>query len=125
VLAAVGHDRHAVAGAGGERAQGGTIDRGVGDDEVLVPVAGQPQRLGQREGEDPAQARLQRPFDQRAAADGLRGEADRGPAGAAQQVGCVAVEGIEVDDGERRIKTGGRVFELLVAGHFAMVPPVG
>ena len=47
------------------------------------------------------------------------------PSARAQQVGGVAVEGIEIDDGERRIKIGGRVFELLVAGHFAMVPPVG
>ncbi len=90
-----------------------------------MAVAGQPQRLGQREGEDPLEPRVERAIDQRATADGLRGEPDRRPVRAAQQVGGIAVKGIEVDDGEWRIKMGGRVFECVVAGHFAMVPPVG
>ena len=90
-----------------------------------MAVAGQPQRLAQGEGEDPLQPCVERALDQRAAADGLRGQPDRRPVRAPQQVGGVAVEGVEVDDREWRIEIGGRVFELVVAGHFAMVPPVG
>jgi hypothetical protein len=125
VLDAVGHDRHALARPGGEGAQGSAVDRGIGDDEVLVAVARQPQRLGQREGEDPLHPRLERPLDQRAAADGLRGQPDRRPAGAAQEVGGVAIERFQVDHGKGRIKMARRAFEVVVAGHFAMVPPVG
>ena len=46
------------------------------------------------------------------------------PAGAAEQIGGVAVERVEIDDRERRIEMGGCVFEFVMAGHFAMVPPV-
>ena len=72
-----------------------------------MAVGGEPQRLGQREGEDALQAGAQRALDQGAHAHGLGGEPDRLAARAAQQVGRVGVEGIEVDDGERRLQARG------------------
>ncbi len=90
VLDAVDHDRHALARPGRQLAQGGAVDGRVGDDQVVVAVPRQPQRLGQREGEDSLQSGGQRALDQRPAAHGLRGEADRRPArrGAADRRRC-------------------------------------
>ena len=74
---------------------------------ILVAVAGQPQRLGQREGQDPLQPGAQRAVDQRPHPHGLRRQPDRLAARAPQQVGGVGVERVEVDDRERRIEPRG------------------
>ena len=110
VLAAVDHQRdRARAPARGQRAQRRAVDGRVGDDDVVEPVPGQPQRLGQREGRGSrgSPAASARSIE-RAAADGLRGEPDAAcPPRAAQQVGGVGVERVEVDDRERRVERGG------------------
>ena len=49
-------------------------------------------------------------------AHGLRRQPDRLAARAAQQVGGVGVEGVEVDDRERRVQAGGRGVEPLAFG---------
>jgi hypothetical protein len=114
VLEAVDHDGDAPAGVrAGQLPQRRAVDRGIGDDEVVVAVAGQPQRLREREGEDAAQARAERAVDQGAAPDRLRRQPYRGAGGAAQQVGRVGVERVQIDDRERRIQVRRRPVEAI------------
>ena len=49
-------------------------------------------------------------------AHGLAGDADRRPGGPADEVGGVGVEGVEVDDGERRGQATRRLVETLAEG---------
>jgi hypothetical protein len=103
LLGAVDHDGHV--GVAGGPAQGFAVDARVGDDDVLEAVlVGQPERLGEGEGEDALQARAS---DQGTAAHRLRRQAHRLAAGPAAQVGGVGVEGVEVDDRERRLEVLG------------------
>ena len=68
----------------------------------LIAGLVQPERLGERVGEDAGEAVVrQRALDQRRHAQGLRGHPDRLAAGAAHQVVGVGVEGVEVDHGDR------------------------
>ena len=90
-------------------AQRRAVDRRIGDHRV---VAAQPQRLRQREGEQAAEAGGERAVDQGPAADRLGGQADALAAGAAQQVGGVGVERVEVDGRERRLEVGGGEIQL-------------
>ena len=100
----------------GQLAQRGAVHRGVGDHQVPPAVAGEPQRFGEREGERAPKARvaLVDRAQQRPAAHGLRRHADRRPAGAAQHVGRVAPERLQVNERERRVETGGGTLEALV-----------
>jgi hypothetical protein len=115
VLAAVDHQRDAVA----RLAQRGAVDRRIGDHRV---GAAQPLRLGQREGEQTTEPRIERAVDQRAAADRLGGQPDALAGRTPQQVGGVGVERLEVDDGERRLEMGGGSFESGLQGIAPYLP---
>jgi hypothetical protein len=95
-----GHQRHLV----GRRRQRRPADGRVRHHDV---VAIQPQRLGQREGEDAGQPGVERPVDQRPAAHRLGRQPYALAARAAQQVGRVRVERVEIDGDERRVQIGG------------------
>ena len=109
----VDHQRDRGRGAGGadELGEGAPVDGGVGDHQVVAdPVLVQPQRLAQRVGEDAVERVVaQRPAQQLGDPYGLGGDPDRRPRGAAREVVGVGVEGLEVDDHQRRgQRSGGR-----------------
>ena len=116
LLDAVDHHAHAAlrafGGELGERAQRAPVGGRVGDEQVLGAVVGEPQGLGQGEGE-----RAREPgagedaFLQGAAADGLAREADRLGGGAADEVVGVGPQRVEVDERERRLQLGGGALE--------------
>jgi hypothetical protein len=99
VLATVGHQRHAL----GQRGERAAVDGRVRHYDVVAP---EPQRLGQREREDPGQPGVQRAVDQRPAAHRFRGQPDALAARAALEIGGIGVERVEVEGGERRVQVG-------------------
>ena len=109
LLAAVDHQRDPVTrGALRKLPQRRAIHGRVRDHHVVGARLGQPQRLRQREREDPLESRAQRAVGERPAADRLgRQPHRRSAARAAQQIGGVGVERVEVDDRERRIEVRG------------------
>ncbi len=80
------------------------IDGRVADDQVLEPLLGEVQRLGDREREHAPKARIEveDPSQHGARAHRLRGDPDRQPAGLLEHPARVAGHRIEVDEGERR-----------------------
>ncbi len=114
VLDRVDHERHAPGQlvVAGQVAQRVGVRRRIGDDHV-VELLGQPQRLGQRVGEDAFEAGLrQGPAHEGAAPQRLAGQAQRFAEGVAPQDGRVGVEGAELDDGEGRLEVRRRVVEF-------------
>ena len=108
LLAAVDHHGDPVTrGAVRQLPQRRAIHGRVRDHHVVGAGRGQPQRLRQREREDPLESRAQRAVGERPAADRFRRQPHRRSAGAAQQIGGVGVERVEVDDRERRIEVRG------------------
>jgi hypothetical protein len=103
VLDGVDHDHRAA----------GTVDRAqprellpvrgrIGEQEVLEAHLPEPERLGEAERHQPAEARivLERRRNQRPAAERLRGHADRLAAGAPLHVQRVRPHGVEIDEGK-------------------------
>jgi hypothetical protein len=103
----------------GELAECIAVGGRVADDDVLV-VGRQQQGFGQGERKDAAiPGTCGDAPDQGTAADRLAGQADGGgAAGPGRELGGVAVERVEVDDGERRFQVFGRLREL---GHAQLV----
>jgi hypothetical protein len=107
------HHRNGCAGVivRGQRhqlADRGPVHAGVCDHDVVEPLPGEPQRLGEREGEDPLEALVegQDPSQHRDGANRLRGDADRQAGGLLQHAPGVRLERAEVDEGERRLDPG-------------------
>ena len=104
------------AGELGQLAQRGAIGGRVGDEDVLEPMPGEPQRLGQRERERAAEPVAgEHALLQGAAAQRLAREPDRLGRGAAFQVGGVGPQRVEIDERERRLQIGRRAFQALRA----------
>jgi hypothetical protein len=80
----------------------------VGEQQVLEPLVGEPQGLGQGEGHQPLKARVlgeDRP-QQRPAAQRLRSHPDRLLPGAPQHLLRIRPHRLEVDEGKRRLDLG-------------------
>ncbi len=95
-------------GVARELGEPGAVGGGVGQQHVLEPRPGQPDRLGEGVRHDPGETGPgQDPFEERAAADGLAGDADRLAAGPADEIVGVGVERGEIDDGQGRVEMRG------------------
>ena len=111
VLDGVDHERHLGPGVlvAREVAQRGAVHRRVADEHVVAgAVPDVPERLAQRVAHEPRDARpVDRALDEGAAPQGLGGEPDREPRRPRDEVVEVGVEGVEIDDRERRVEVGG------------------
>jgi hypothetical protein len=97
-----------------ESGERGSVGGRVADHDVVVSL-GQPQRLEQREGQDPLVSLAgEHPVDQRPAAYGLAGHSDRGAGGTAHEVVGVGVERLQVHGPDGTVETGGRPVEAFV-----------
>ena len=107
VLGAVHHhDRGLVGVLGGQPGEPGQapgVGGRVGEHQVALALLPEPERLGQREGQESLEAAVQveQPAQERAAAHRLAGDPDRLAGRALQHVGGVRPDGVEVDEGER------------------------
>ncbi|GAA3134873.1 hypothetical protein GCM10020001_066870 [Nonomuraea salmonea] len=91
-----------------ECGQGVPVGGGVGDEDVGVAVPGEPERLGQGEGHEAAEAvHGEDAVEECPAAYGLGGHPDGLAGGAAYEAGGVGPQGGEVEQRERRFEGGG------------------
>ena len=110
VLGGVDHQHRRRLGLGlgevGERANRLRVGRRVGADQVLEPLRCQPERLGGREGEEPAKAiaELEHPPHDRHRAHRLRRHPHRLARGHRHHVAGVGLERVEVDEREGRLE---------------------
>ena len=120
LLDAVDHHRHArtlLAGSAAacQPAQRVFIRARVGDEDVPCPVRGQPQRLREREGERPREARAgQHALLQGAAAHRLARQADRLRRGPPLHVGRVGRHRVQVHERERRLQARARALQARI-----------
>ena len=112
VLDAVDHHDRRLAGVGGgaqrQLAEGAGVRGRVGEQQVLVAVLGEPERLRQGEGHQPGEALVggEDPLEDGAAAHRLARDPDRLRPGAPQHLLRVRAHRIEVDERERRLHLG-------------------
>ena len=101
-----------------ERAERGAVGRRVGAHEVLEPLVGEPQALGEREGQKPLEAGVAREDagEQVAAAHGLRRDPDRLAAGAPEHLVGVRPHRVEVAVRERRLEVAEDRLVAVVGG---------
>ena len=110
------HDRAAVALELPQFAECGPVGRRIGEQEVVVALPGQPQRLREGEGHQAAEAGTpEDPLQQRAAAHRLAGHPDGLAARAGQHLVRVLPHGVQVHEGERGIERGEDALKLRVA----------
>ncbi len=99
----VDHERHPRGGelVGGETPKRGAVDTRVAQDHVVMRL-GEPERLGEREGEDAAvSGKRERRVDDLADADRLARDADRHAAGADGHVEGVVAQSSQIHGGDR------------------------
>ena len=107
VLGAVHHHDRGIVGVlggqAGEAGQAARVGGRVGEHQVALALLPEPERLGQREGQESLEASVQveQPAHEGAAAHRLARDPDRLAGRALQHVGRVRPDGVQVDEGER------------------------